>query len=508
MMRETIKNFENDEIFDFDEFLNKNQFHNPHVMERFLKDIYRELSISKKGITLKNFREFIALPSYIADKIFNIFDKNNSRTLNYFDFFRGMITLYNGDFQQLTKIIFDLYDFDKDGKIIYQDVLQIQLLILPSQHHSEEIFKCINDSLENFFEDCKYMNYENFVCKTECSNSDIFMNLIIYLYLNKPFSNEIISYYFSDKRIREETNDKKIIKLDSKKTFTESKFCEQQFNSGISLNSRDIAENIKIIQNNVISSDSINLSNNNICLLEGKTAEFRIESPIENNSMINTDDLINIFNNNSKNQKYINYIYANNENNINSIIIDKNNYNNNFHENNALRKTNSNNIRRDCTFYYNTNQVKENIIDDLNKINKVYSNNITKNIIKTPKNNLFLKGISSKNYRRMVTYTDPLQNEELQDKIKEEDLSVDNFVDNYSGLIDEFDLFEAPAEEKYEMQPSIRILKIPTMKNAFKIYERKMTLKIEDELIKEEIVDKSSNSNYKINVKIIFIILF
>ena len=117
-----------------------------------------------------------------------------------------MLKLHNGDFQTLTKFIFDFYDFDKDGNIKYEDVNQIQLLILPSQYHSEEVFKFIKDSLDSFFGEYKLMSYESFVEITENFDSDIFMNMLIYLYTNKPFSNEIIGFYNTDKRVGEEAN--------------------------------------------------------------------------------------------------------------------------------------------------------------------------------------------------------------------------------------------------------------------------------------------------------------
>lgn len=203
-----FQKIENKENFDFDDYLSLNQFGNTLIIERFLKDIYRELSTTNEGITLDTFREFISLPSYISDKIFNVLNKNNKKNLGLNEFLSGMTSLYNGDFIQLTKFIFDFYDFDKDEKIIYEDVKQIQLLILPSEHHKDEIFECINDSLDSFFEDYKYMIYDNFVYITENYNSDIFMNLVIYFYANKPFTNEILNYYRSDKRLIEENTKK------------------------------------------------------------------------------------------------------------------------------------------------------------------------------------------------------------------------------------------------------------------------------------------------------------
>jgi Ca2+-binding EF-hand superfamily protein len=246
MRKESSQKFENKEIFDFDEFLSNNQFPNLHLLERFLKDIFRELSNTNECISPETFREFINLPSYTADKIFKVFDKADTKSLNSKAFLDGMLKLYNGDFQTLIKFIFDYYDFDKDGNIEYDDVNQIQLLILPSQHHSVEVFKFIKDSLDSFFEEYKHMSYEIFVEITENFNSDFFMNLLIYLYTNKPFSNEIISYYNYDKRLGEEANladgrsafncnkDSDLKKLGLKKVQTECNLYEKRKSFSIS----------------------------------------------------------------------------------------------------------------------------------------------------------------------------------------------------------------------------------------------------------------------------------
>ena len=221
MFNETFENQENQDTFDFDEFLHLNQFSNLTILQRFLKDVWRELS-TEEGINLDTFREFICLPSYISDKIFNLFDKNKKKFLGLNDFLRGMLILYNGKYNELTKFIFDFYDFDKDGRIIYEDVKQIELLILPSQFHNDEVFECINNTLDLFFEKSRFMNYERFIEVLRNTNSDIFMNLMIYFYVNKPFSNDIINYYLSDKRLSDEITVPKTSKLVLKKTLTMS----------------------------------------------------------------------------------------------------------------------------------------------------------------------------------------------------------------------------------------------------------------------------------------------
>lgn len=372
MMNEAVQIFKNKESFDFDEFLANNQFENTSILERFLKDVYRELSNSKDGINKDIFREFINLPSYIADKIFNSMCKTNNKLLGLNDFLNGMKSLYNGDFLQLTKFIFDFYDFDKDGKIIYEDVKQIQLLILPSQYHNEEVFESIKDSLDSFFEDYKYLDYENFIYISENFNSDIFMNLIIYFYVNKPFSNDILNYYLSDKRLAE-MRLKNLAKFTFKKTFT---LCEPDTRKkNFSISKQD---------------EPLELSSQKMKALE-------ITAKIEGTR-------------------------------------------------------------------------KKSVNISLQEVQKKQTNNInSKNMIKTPKYNLYLQKISE-NYCRMVTYTEPPQNDDNQA------VSGDRNIQDYQ--YDEYDILEEPADEN-EYNFTIKLPIVRRFRNLFnpRYYEEETALR-------------------------------
>jgi hypothetical protein len=193
--------------FDFNEFLQKYQKNNPLILNYYLKDIFRELSNDNEGINFYNFREFINLPEYISKNLFRILSNSNN-VISSKDFLVKMNNLYEGEFSQLTKIIFDFLDFNEDGKINYNDVKQILILSLNSKNHMDLIFSFIEKNLDSFFAECesenesKEMDLEKFEYLTENLNSDIFINLITYFYENKPFNNDIISYYMSDKRVK------------------------------------------------------------------------------------------------------------------------------------------------------------------------------------------------------------------------------------------------------------------------------------------------------------------
>jgi len=480
-MKEAVEKFENKETFDFDEFLANNQIDNLALLERFFKDIYREISDQKEGINNKTFREFINLPSYISDKIFQVFDKNNLKFLNLADYLKGMRSLYNGDFLQLTKFIFDFFDFDRDGKIIYEDVMQIQLLILPSEHHNEEVFNSINESLDSFFEDYRYMYYDNFVHITENFNSDIFMNLIVYLYMNKPFSNEIISYYYSDKRLSGIINihNNQVNKNVLKKTITDY-FCQdkrssysisKQYDPLLHLNPRTVSPEFGTKKD--IYGKNLKYNPN----------EFRV---------IDKNDQEKIFlNRNDSNIS--NHIY-NNRFNISDLDLNKNNTN---------KKTG--NIGANENKNYSTLEANFKSLNINNKSNINQNlNHVSKNIIKTPRNNLYLKRISE-NYFRMVTYTEPQHYEDVQSIIKEETTEL-KFSENDLDFEENEEFNEPIAEEKFERQPTIRLPQMPSIKNLFEIFKKKKTNKKDSEESKEskEFEDenkKRSITDYDISVR-------
>jgi hypothetical protein len=201
--------------FDFNEFLKKYQNNNPLILNYYFKDIFRELSIDNEGINFHNFREFINLPEFISKNLFRVLSNGNN-IIPYKDFLIKMNHLYEGEFSKITKIIFNFLDFDDDGKINYYDVKQILILSFNSKNQMDHIFNFFEKNLNSFFGESIEMDLESFEDLTENFNSDIFINLVTYFYENKPFSNDIISYYMSDKRLKNTLNSNEKILVKSK----------------------------------------------------------------------------------------------------------------------------------------------------------------------------------------------------------------------------------------------------------------------------------------------------
>jgi len=152
------------------------------------------------------FYDYIKLPIFISEKLFNSFASSSQQEgLKEEEFVKGFFKLYMGSFQETTKVIFDLLDFDKDGIIKKEDV-KIILSYLPLNEVSEEKEKRLESvkevlgvqmkSLEEIddivsktfkkFED--KMNFEQFQDTVQNKKSDVLLQIICFLYQEKPFS--------------------------------------------------------------------------------------------------------------------------------------------------------------------------------------------------------------------------------------------------------------------------------------------------------------------------------
>jgi Ca2+-binding EF-hand superfamily protein len=54
--------------------------------------------------------------------LFAVFDKDKNGYLSFEEFSGGMITLFSEDYHSLLKFIFDMYDINRTGKIIKEDI--------------------------------------------------------------------------------------------------------------------------------------------------------------------------------------------------------------------------------------------------------------------------------------------------------------------------------------------------------------------------------------------------
>ena len=131
----------------------------------YLKDIWvdlctRNYESDKKGPIKTNglpkilFIKYYDLPGILSERLFSVMDINNNGFIDLKEFVNGMVTLFYEDFEKNSMFIFNLYDFDRDGKISKEDIRTILSYIPLNEinyearvQSQEELFKL----LENCF---------------------------------------------------------------------------------------------------------------------------------------------------------------------------------------------------------------------------------------------------------------------------------------------------------------------------------------------------------------------
>jgi Ca2+-binding EF-hand superfamily protein len=167
------------------------------------------------------FFDYIKLPIFIAEKVFNVFDKDKDNFLNQKEFIYGMNRLYNGNFDETLKLIFEILDFNHDEYIEKDDVKMILgLLPLKTDKTKDKIkYKYQMESLEEIqqiinltFDNKKILNLEEFKDIVTKRKSDVFLQIICFLYQKKPFTDSNISVLSTSKKATDLENTPQINK--------------------------------------------------------------------------------------------------------------------------------------------------------------------------------------------------------------------------------------------------------------------------------------------------------
>jgi hypothetical protein len=113
---------EDKEFVDFDTLRTLIEIEDENLFETYLKELYKDLcdraeSSKKQGIGKVTFYDYMKLQVFISEKLFTSMDKDNDGYLSSKEFLDGMMSLYFGSFKETVKVIFNLFDFDKDGQI-------------------------------------------------------------------------------------------------------------------------------------------------------------------------------------------------------------------------------------------------------------------------------------------------------------------------------------------------------------------------------------------------------
>ena len=193
----------------------------PTIFKKYLTEVFNDLANSvnnqnKKFITRMAFYDYIKLPIFIAEKVFLSFTHISIQGLCEEEFVDNLFKLYMGSFEETISIIFNILDFDRDGIIKKEDV-KLFLSYLPINDDEEDglgvkpakdeksktdlvtkIFGTQMKSLEEIDEILnkafkKYEDKMNLTQFTEIiteNNSEIFLQILCFLYDQMPFSAE------------------------------------------------------------------------------------------------------------------------------------------------------------------------------------------------------------------------------------------------------------------------------------------------------------------------------
>ena len=177
-------------------------------------NIINNRNLRDKNITKNTFMQYMGIQDLISERIFKYIDKNTKGKLSKNEFILGIYQLFYGNFNELAKLSFFICDFNEDGKI-YKSDMKLVLAYIPkplnsnmSNYSQQDYIKKINNIIDEFFKEIRgkkqeeiiEINYELYLNKLNESVEKkkmngaffFFINLIKYIFLNKPFNKESI----------------------------------------------------------------------------------------------------------------------------------------------------------------------------------------------------------------------------------------------------------------------------------------------------------------------------
>ena len=200
------------------------------LFKNYLHEVFIDLSLTdpqtkKKYFDKVIFYDYMKLPILISEKLFESFDIKFNNKLKESEFINGLTKLYLGDFNETSSVIFNLLDFDKDN-LIQKDDVKLILSYLPlkkeknSNENQEEIqtksYHEIEEIINKTFS--KYhgtLNFEQFVEVVTKKKSDVYLQIICYLYQMKPFNIENV-YRIKGKKKKIEEDEYKDLRAKNK----------------------------------------------------------------------------------------------------------------------------------------------------------------------------------------------------------------------------------------------------------------------------------------------------
>jgi len=169
-------------------------------------------NLRDKSISKSTFMQYLGIQDLISERIFKYIDKNNKGRLSKNEFCLGIYQIFYGNLSELSKLSFFICDFNEDGKI-YKSDMKLILAYIPkplnsnsSNYNQQEYIKKINIIIDEFFKEIKLqddeieINYDLYFSKLNESIKEkklngaffLFINILKYIFINRPFNKESI----------------------------------------------------------------------------------------------------------------------------------------------------------------------------------------------------------------------------------------------------------------------------------------------------------------------------
>ncbi len=469
---------------DFDYLRNLIKFQSETFFSNYLNDIYDSLlkriptleqcqsmkiSVQPNGITSKIFNEYMGYQFYISKKLFNALCKNKNNILSKSEFRNGLFNLFLGDFNQTVDIIFDLYDFNKDGKIYKSDVKLI-LNYLPLKENinyetQKDAFEKIEIIVDKTFNKKNQLNKEDYINVVKENVPETFLNLLLYFYMNLPFDiNGVNSYKYLIKKgiFHQRTNPTKLVLLNAKNN--------KRLNSKKLSTKNIFEENEKKNNNNNFILGSLSLrkkSSSTKNLFENTKIKNFEEYQNQHQKIIKTKDFINATPK-PKNEKTSNLFHSSSSVKLNQTkenflfsttkkkFFNNNNINNKISNNTILKK----NISGSTTnIMKGTNLFKKSILNSHSNLNLVNANVKYKlsPVIK------YSKFSPNSDYIKKNIEKEKEVEEEIDDFVLCEDENDDN---NNNNEIKNFEILSSKELLRFSLPESSKKIKLMEKSNS------------------------------------------
>ena len=139
------------------------------LKENDIKKCYQKfmaLDKEKKGFVsvtdLANIPEFQNNPLryHIAQYMLN---KKDNESINFESFIKIMDIFKSDNTEKQYKFMYEIFDFDKDGKLSSEDMVINFKLLLGNSLNEEQILEIVDKTISDFSSDQKYIYYNDFV---------------------------------------------------------------------------------------------------------------------------------------------------------------------------------------------------------------------------------------------------------------------------------------------------------------------------------------------------------